>query len=161
MLVVVPGSLTQLREGWARVPGHTPVPKGNGTGACARLTRRQTVPVPTSRVVLRFISSGPFPVQKSPLPYSEAYVWGEHWGISLLWRGKQAILADTSRSRSTPYVGKAIAGLLLSFQMGLVRGVANPHGGLTKLCLFLHCTLEFWVPAGFNARDWSAHSKIR
>lgn len=88
MLVVVPGSLTQLREGWARVPGHTPVPKGNGTGACARLTRRQTVPVPTSRVVLRFISSGPFPVQKSPLPYSEAYVRGGTLGDIALVAGQ-------------------------------------------------------------------------
>ena len=126
----------------------TPHKKTNGSGTA-------------SWVVLRFILGGPFPVQKSPLPYSEAYVGGEHWGILLSWRGKQAILANTSRSRSTPCVGKAIAGLLLSFQMGLVRGVANPHGGLTKLCLFLHCTLEPWVPAGFNARDWSAHSKTR
>jgi len=33
MLVVVLGSLAQLREGWVGVPGHTPVPKGNGAGA--------------------------------------------------------------------------------------------------------------------------------
>jgi len=110
-----------------------------------------------------FVSSRvvPSPCKSPPFRTRKHTLGEEHWGISLLWRGKQAILADTSRSRSTPYVGKAIAGLLLPFQMGLVRGVANPHGGLTKLCLFLHCTLEFWVPAGFNARDWSAHSKIR